>query len=147
MTTLAREFDASTTKIVDFTPVPAGRYTAYIVKTEMRSTKSGNGKYLALTLEVTTGDHKGRKFWDNLNLENPSTQAVEIAESTLAKICNSVGKIKIKDGDELLFAELDVVLATEHSLGFSPKNVVKDYMKVGAETGTTKGMENSDLPI
>lgn len=147
MTQLQKEFDASTTKIVDFTPLPAGRYTAHIVKTEMKATKTGNGKYLALTLEITEGEHKGRKLWDNLNLENPSTQAVEIAESTLAKICNSVGKIKIKDGDELLFAELDVVLATEHSLGFSPKNVVKDYLKVGAVAGTTQGMENSDLPI
>ena len=73
-----------------FEPVPAGKYLAAIVESEMKPTKSGNGHFLELTFEVGEGPYKGRKLWARLNLDNPNPQAVQIARGELSAICRAV---------------------------------------------------------
>ena len=82
-------FDANQVKpTTDFVPLPAGKYLAVIVESEFKPTKSGNGSYLELTFEVIDGEHKGRKLWARLNLDNPNPTAVEIARAELSAICH-----------------------------------------------------------
>ena len=146
MATLAHEFDASQidTSKVAFEALPAGRYVAQIIDSEMKVTKAKTGKFLELTLEITKGSFKGRKIWDRLNLENPSTQAVDIAQATLATICNAVGTIKVKDSDELHFKDLTVRVAVETSTQFGTKNIVKGYTSKDA---TTTDATTGDVPF
>lgn len=62
-------FDASSISPAEpMEPLPAGRYQAQIVESEMRPTKAGDGQYLWLGFDVLDGPHKGRKFWERLNL-------------------------------------------------------------------------------
>ena len=82
-------------------PIPVGKYPAVITDSEMKSTKSGNGKYLELTFEVIDGEYRGRKVWARLNLENPSSAAVEIARAELSAICRAVKAMQIRDSVEL----------------------------------------------
>jgi hypothetical protein len=85
----------------NFEAIPAGNYLACIVASEMKPTKAGNGEYLKLTWEVIEGDYKGRKLWCQLNIKNPSVQAVNIARGELSAICRACGVITPNDSAEL----------------------------------------------
>ncbi|MCB9838227.1 MAG: DUF669 domain-containing protein [Phycisphaeraceae bacterium] len=93
----ANEVDPAT----PFEAIPAGTYAAIISESEMKTTKTGNGKYLQLTLQVTEGAHRGRLLWARLNIENPSETAVQIARSELSAICRAVGVMAPRDSIEL----------------------------------------------
>jgi len=95
---------------VVFDPIPAGKYIARIVESEVKPTKSGNGRFLELTLEVLDGEYHGRKLWDRLNLWNPSAEAVRIAQGTLSAICRAVGVMRPRDSVELHNLPLQVTV-------------------------------------
>ena len=91
-------------------PLPEGRYLCVIVDSEMKATKNQNGEYLELEMEVIDGQHKGRKLWDRLNLNNPNETAVRIAQGTLSAICRAVGVMRPNDSVELHGIPLEVVV-------------------------------------
>jgi len=70
--------------------IPAGEYEACIVASEMKQTKSGNGSYLNLEIQILSGQYQNRRLFEKLNLNNPSATAVRIAESTLSSICRAI---------------------------------------------------------
>lgn len=81
--------------------VPAGKYLAMIVESEMKPTKNGDGQYLQLTFQIIDGQFNGRKVWARLNLLNASEQAMRIAKAELSAICRAVAVMKPKDSCEL----------------------------------------------
>ena len=85
----------------NFDPLPAGKYLAAIIESEMKPTKAGTGNYLALTFQVLDGPHKGRMLWARLNLDNPNATAVQIAQAELSAICRAVGVLVPHDSVEL----------------------------------------------
>lgn len=85
----------------NFDPLPAGKYLAAIIESEMKPTKSGTGNYLQLTFQVLDGPHKGRLLWARLNLDNPNATAVQIAQGELSAICRAVGVLVPHDSVEL----------------------------------------------
>ncbi len=50
--------------------LPAGKYLAMAVASELKPTKTGSGEYLQITFEIIDGQFKGRKIWDRLNIRN-----------------------------------------------------------------------------
>lgn len=95
-------FDASQVEPAsNFDPLPAGKYVAVIIDSEMTPTKAGNGSYLLLTFQVVEGPFKDRMLWARLNLDNPSTTAVQIARSELSAVCRAVGVMAPRDSVEL----------------------------------------------
>ena len=92
-------------------PIPAGKYLAAIVASELRPTKSGSGHYLELTFEIAEGQHKGRRLWARLNLDNPNPQAVQIARGELSAICRAVGVLQPRDSAELHNLPLSIKVA------------------------------------
>ena len=95
-------FDANTVDPTsDFEPLPAGKYIAAITDSVMKPTKKGTGHYLELTFQVVEGQYKGRLVWSRLNLDNPSSQAVQIAQGELSAICRAIGVMQPKDSVEL----------------------------------------------
>lgn len=82
-------------------PLPAGEYEVMIVKSDTKTTKSGNGSYLELEMHVISGDHTGRRHWERLNLDNPSLKTVKIAEEQLARLCVALGLDEVNDSEEL----------------------------------------------
>jgi hypothetical protein len=81
--------------------LPAGKYRAQIVESEMRVTKNGMGQFLWLMLDILEGEQKGRKIFDQLNLVNPNPTTVEIAQRTLSAICHATGRMHVSDSEEL----------------------------------------------
>ena len=81
--------------------LPAGKYRAQIVESEIRATRNGMGQYLWLMLDILEGEHKGRKIFDQLNLVNPNPTTVDIAQRTLSAICHATGRMHVSDSEEL----------------------------------------------
>ena len=94
-------FDASTIEPSEFAVIPAGRYDAEIVDSEMCDNAAGTGSYLKLAFQIAHGEHKGRQLFERLNLNNPNETAVKIARAKLAAICRAVGIMTPKDSTEL----------------------------------------------
>ena len=90
--------------------LPAGKYRAQIVESEMRVTKNGMGQFLWLMLDILEGEYKGRKIFDQLNLVNPNPTTVEIAQRTLSAICHATGKMHVSDSEELHLIPMTIAM-------------------------------------
>ncbi len=111
-----------------FDLIPPAWYSAQIIESEMKSTNSGNGSYLQLTIEITGPSHAGRKVWARLNLDNPNPKAVEIANRDLSAICHATGKLAINDSAELHGAPFMVKIATRRGTnGYEDQSEPKGY--------------------
>ena len=119
-------FDA--TSVEPTTPyelLPAGKYSAQIVESEMRVTRNGLGQFLWLMLDILDGPFKGRKIFDQLNLVNPNPTTVEIAQRTLSAICHATGKMHVSDSEELhLIAMTIQVKIRPPKNGYGESNVI-----------------------
>jgi hypothetical protein len=93
----ANEVDPTT----DLEPIPAGKYLAMITDSEMKPTKSGDGRYLQLTFQILEGPYKNRFVWARLILHNANETAVKIARAELSAICRAVGVLTPRDSCEL----------------------------------------------
>ena len=110
--------------------VPAGKYIAVITESEVKPTKSGNGHFLELTFEIIDGDFKGRKVWARLNLDNPNSQAVQIARGELSAICHAIGVMQPKDSVELHNLPLEIsVRCKKREDSDELTNEIKGYAK------------------
>lgn len=102
MAQLNQAFDATQhDPIQEYQPLPEGEYIAMVVDSDIKATKAGTGTYLSLTIEIVDGEYQGRKVFENLNLDNPSQQTVEIANRTLSAICHAIGKLNVVNSEEL----------------------------------------------
>lgn len=81
--------------------LPPGRYKGCITDSRREPTKVGTGDMLVLDLSVLEGPQKGNIQTDRLNLNNPSAQAVEIANKALSAYCAVIGVGGFNDTVEL----------------------------------------------
>ena len=146
-------FDSSSIQVEandSFEPLPEGDYQVIVDHSEFRDTKAGTGKYLHLELTVVDGPGKGRKIFDNLNLENPNAATVEIAQRQLAGLVQACGKVKITDSSELhnkpVIANLKVRPASN---GYDASNDVRFYKKIpdAVYTPASSGTPKDDIPF
>ena len=118
--------------------IPPGDVIAAIAKSEEKDNKAGTGSYINLEFEVTDGQHKGRRFWVMLNLNNPNAQAVEIANRELNSICHACGKLRsnVQDTSELHGIPMRVRLGVRGGRdGYDRQNVVKSYKPLNDTSG------------
>jgi len=102
MALLPEEFDASSVP-TRFGMLPEGRYVVAITKTEIRSSMTGTGQYLAVEFTVQEpAEYLGRTVRIRVNVLHDNPIAREYAKAELAAICTACGKTKISDTDELL---------------------------------------------
>lgn len=145
---------------IDFGPIPAGDYLAIITNSEMKPTRRGNGHYLELTFQVIGGPHKNRLLWSRLNLDNPSDQAVRIAQGELSAICRAVGVMQPKDSSELHNLPLVVTVKlrrredtgnlTNEIRSYAGRDTASGTMEpgdVGPNTGAYSMPDEDDFPL
>ena len=97
-----QSFDSSKHKDMNsFEALPPGTYPAQVSKSEIKKTKAGDGLRLVLTIEVISGEYKGRTILNGLNIENPNSQAVEISQQELATLCRAVNVLNLQDSEQL----------------------------------------------
>ncbi|WP_136653137.1 DUF669 domain-containing protein [Paracoccus aeridis] len=106
--------------------LPAGKYRAQIVESEMRVTKNGMGKYLWLMLDILEGPQQGRKVFDQLNLVNANPTTVEIAQRTLSAICHATGKLQVNDSEELHLIPMTIQVGVKPPKdGYGERNTIR----------------------
>ena len=126
----------------DFSPLPVGNYTVVITTSEMKPTKTGNGQYLQLTLQVVEGEYKNRLIFDRLNISNANEVAQQIAQKALSSICRAVGVMHPKDSEELHDKPFSVKIGIRPASGeYGESNIVRGYSSLSSspvKTGNGK---------
>lgn len=111
-------------------PLPPGQYEAMITKSELRDTRAGTGQYISLEMQVISGDHSGRRLWDNLNVSNPSKDAEDRGKAALRAICTATGKFDMEDTEELHDIPLMIVVDIDQT--DKERNKIKRYLPMQA---------------
>ena len=121
----------------NFEPLPEGWYNAAITGAEIKSTKAGDGKYIAVKYTITGPTHQGRVIFGNLNIKNASTKAEEIGRQQLGEIMRAIGLATVRDTDQLIGGNLGIKLTVK--TGEYSGNEVKGFKALGgASVGAAK---------
>jgi len=122
-------FDANTVEPnATYEPIPAGWYKAVFSQSEEKPTKAQTGSYLQLTAEIIEGEYQGRKLIERLNLNNPNSTAVEIAQRTLSAICRAIGVMTPRDSTDLHDKPFMVKVKVKPGDGnYGPSNEIAGY--------------------
>jgi len=119
--------------------IPAGKYLAVIIGSEVKANKAGTGRYLQLTFQIIEGPFKGRLLWARLNLDHPNATAVQIARSQLSAICRAVGVPAPQDSVELHNLPLTIhVKCRKQPDSGAIVNEIKGYSPKASLTKTTQ---------
>jgi hypothetical protein len=138
-------FNANEVEPTSFEPLPAGKYLACIVESEMKATKNGAGQFLNLTFQVLDGEYKGRKVWARLNLKNPNPQAEQIARGQLSALCRAIGVMTPRDSCELHNLPLTLTVSLKKRTDNEElTNEVKGFAK--KETATAQPQQPQQAP-
>ena len=113
----------------NFEPLPEGWYNAAITGAEIKSTKAGDGKYIAVKYNITGPSHQGRVVFGNLNIKNASTKAEEIGRQQLGEIMRAIGLAKVSDTDQLIGGNLGIKLSVR--TGDYAGNEIKAFRALG----------------
>lgn len=131
MAQLPDVFQPDQESTTDFGVLPDDWYEAEIVKSLIKSTNAGDGKYISLTFRITDGENEGRFLFKNLNIVNKSDMAVKIAKSDLKKICNACGIDELEDTDDLHNIPMMVkTIIKPETAQWPAKNEIKDFKAV-----------------
>jgi len=86
----------------DYEVIPPSKVLVLIEEAEVKPTKANTGYYLKLKLSVVDGPYKNWKLFDNINVQNPSAQCVEIGLRQLAALGLAIGVKVITDSSQLV---------------------------------------------
>jgi hypothetical protein len=126
-----------------FEPIAPGLYTLRAVNKEMRDTKTG-GNMLAVEFEVVDGAFAERRIFQNFNLVNANTTAVEIALRDIKSWLVAAG---LPASGALTMAKVDsleglpftakVVIEKDKTGQYDDRNTIKRFVapKSGAPVG------------
>lgn len=120
----------------NFEPLPPGWYSANITGAELKTTKAGNGQYIAVRYDITGPTHQGRVVFGNLNIRNPNPKAEEIGRQQLGDLMRAIGLARVTDTDELIGASLSIKLEIRQQEGYEPSNDVRGYKAITSSVST-----------
>ena len=117
-----------------FDPVPAGDYVVVVTDSDYGPTNDGNGEKLALDLAIQEPEQfRGRTLWDNLNLVNQNSTAMDIATRQLGQLCLAAGIPEPDDSSELHFKPIVATVAIDKR--DKTRNNIKAYKKIETQGG------------
>jgi hypothetical protein len=134
MAQLDETFSADALPVSDrnFEPLPAGWYSAVVNGAEIKVTKAGTGKYIAVRYDITGPTHQGRVVFGNLNIKNPNPTAEKIGREQLGEIMRAIGLATVQDTDQLIGGQLMIKLEIRESEQYGNSNDVKGFKSAGS---------------
>jgi len=111
----------------DFSPLPENKYVCILTESTETLNSAGTGSFAKCVFQVVHGEFNDRKIWLNLNLNNPNTQAVEIARSELKSMQVACNKPKILDTSELHNIPMILTVALKKDKENVMRNVINKY--------------------
>jgi hypothetical protein len=125
----------------NFEVLPAGKYAAQVVESEVVDLKSGNGSALKLTIEILQEGYRGRKVWANLNVKHNNPVAEKIAQEQLRELCDSIGVVRMQDTVELHNKPFEVKLKIRKGEGsYDDQNDVAGFKPLGGSPAHAQAM-------
>ncbi|PDS97551.1 hypothetical protein CO659_12890 [Rhizobium sp. S9] len=106
MARLGNTFNATEhdTEQRDYEELPNGDYQLEIEASDIVPTSTGSGTILKTTIVVIAPEAlKGRKLFNNYNLENANAKTQEIGQRQFASLCRAIGVDSVEDSEELHF--------------------------------------------
>ena len=120
--------------LADFGLIPVGNYTAMIIDSEIKNSKSG-GKYINFKVMIIEGQYKNRLIWSMVTTENDNIQAVNIGKQTLISIMNATGVLPpLKDTAQLHNKPIIIRVSQKQDPVYGDKNEIKGWSKVESAT-------------
>lgn len=110
-------------------PLPAGQYEVIISNSDIKATKAGDGEYIELEMQVTDGEHSGRRLWERLNISNPNKKAEDIAKAALGELCVACGIDDMTDTEQL--HDIPLLAVVEIDRKDPTRNRVMGYRSAG----------------
>jgi len=126
----------------DFEVLPPGKYPVLIEKAEVKKTKTGDGHYVALVHTILDGPGKNRKLFNNINIDNPSQQCMEIGLRTLAALGQALGLTCISDTSQLVNKT-----CIAHVKVKDDRNEIRTYSALTQNPNPAPYPNNSTYPI
>ena len=117
-----------------FDIVPAGEYTTIIEASDYTPNKQGTGMILKLTYQIIDGEFKGRKIFENLNLQNENAQAAQIAQRALNSICLAVGVQHVQDSAQLHGIPLILEVSVKEDPTYGKQNRIKKHIPISGQS-------------
>ena len=129
----------------DFQPLPAGWYSVTINDAEIRTTKAGNGQYIAVRYDVTGPTHQGRVVFGNINISNPNPKAEEIGHQQLGQLMRAIGLTQVSDTDQLIGGCLEIKLKIRKSDEYGDSNDVSGFKAISGSQAPTMSAPQSQV--
>ena len=129
-----------------FEVVPAGDYTAIIEGSDYVPNKAGDGKILKLTYQIIDGPLKGRKIFNNLNLENKSQKAVEISQQSLNSIMKACNVPTLQDSNQLHNIPMLISVAVKEDATYGKQNSINKHTGLSGTT-TSAPTQTKTTPV
>ena len=122
----------------DYTPLPAGWYSASIGSAELANTKNGKGQYIKIRYNIEGPSHQGRVVFGNLNTRNESEKAMEIGRQQMGDLLRALGIAKLTDTDQLVGGNVEIKLAVKEAEGqYEAQNELKGFKSVSGSSPMT----------
>lgn len=122
--------DWNTIEESDFRPLAEGVYAGNVTRTEIKTSKSGTGKYLNLEITLLGAPGiKGRKVFDICMLSHPNPMAVTVGARKLKNLATAVDLeiTEMESYSEFVGKPFGVKLGVESSEEYGDKNRVKGF--------------------
>lgn len=132
--------DIRTAEVVNFEPIPEGRYTVKVDATDLKPTKDGKGQYIKVEFIVLGPRFQGRKLFANLNIVNDSAESMRIGRQQIKSLMVAGGMSqeqinRFNDTDQLLGLTVNVRVGVDEGSGqYGPQNRIKGYEKAAPIT-------------
>ena len=112
-----------------FDLIPKGTYAAQVIESDVADTKTGGGKLLKLTLQITEGPFTNRRVWETINIVNRNAEAQKIGQRQFAELRAALGLGPIRNTQELHDRPLRISIKIEEGKdGYEPRNRVQRFM-------------------
>lgn len=122
----------------------SGIYDVVLTAAPEKPVKDKPGaSFAAMTMQIMTGTAKGGKIIDNLNLKNPSQQAVDIAYGQLSAYCHVTGTLHIQQSLAELFGKPFKVEITKEERDDRPGTFRNNVLRVLDVQGREPGQTNA----
>ncbi len=125
--------------------LPDGKYVVQVIKSEIKSTKAGDGSYINMTLKVLKGDKAGKMLWKMITLSNPSAQAEEIGQKQIYILNRICGLKRLEDTEQYHGVPMMVEVYTKKSEGYPDKNEIASFVALEGSGKKKKGKKDKKV--
>ena len=140
-------FDATTVQPQQsFSVLPAGKYIAQVVGSDVKTNKSNTGQYLSLQFEILDGEFKGRRVFSNITVNHQNITAQEIGQSQLSSLCRAVGVMQLTETSQLHGRPLKIDVKIRQDSQYGDQNDVKGFESAAGAAPVAQAQPASNTP-